>query len=106
MPEGLLVLDNAPAPPSGMLALQWHLQDGSWQDPSSWSAHPLMQPIHSASFMSFESRAHILGAMHTIQAVLGVVPDQLCAAVTVQQCCLVSCSPFCCMCCAGMHMVR
>lgn len=38
MPEGPLLLDLAASagPPSGMLALQWRLQDGSWKDPSSW----------------------------------------------------------------------
>lgn len=40
MPEGPLLLDSAPAPPAGTAALQWHWQDGSWQDPASWSVHP------------------------------------------------------------------
>lgn len=37
MPEGPLVPESCPAPPNGTVALQWRLQDGSWQDPSSWS---------------------------------------------------------------------
>ena len=46
MPEGPLLLDLAgsPAPPSGIVALQWRLQDGSWQDPSSWSVNALFMP--------------------------------------------------------------
>ena len=37
LPEGPLLPDSPAAPASGSIALQWHLQDGSWQDLSSWS---------------------------------------------------------------------
>ncbi len=37
LPEGPVIPDSPAAPAAHIVALQWHLQEGSWQDPSSWS---------------------------------------------------------------------
>ena len=55
MPEGplLLDLDASASPPSGMVALHWRLQDGSWQDPSSWLV--FTSPVPAKTYQPAES---------------------------------------------------
>ncbi len=60
LPEGPLIPDSPAAPAADIVALQWHLQEGSWQDPSSWS----VLHLHHIHELTVSPHQHASALLH------------------------------------------
>ncbi|KAL0048239.1 hypothetical protein WJX82_010821 [Trebouxia sp. C0006] len=78
LPEGPLIPDSPAAPAADIVAMQWHLQEGSWQDPSSWHCGGSMSKLQPslADLLSLQRPARAATLLFVINAPTGMLTGE------------------------------